>query len=215
MTSPVPAELKPSWRGWLHTGMAPLVLIAGVILVLTAPSQGAKVTTVIYAVTGVMLFGTSALYHRGNWRPRARMLLKRLDHSNIMLVIAGTYTPLSALMLPRPTAALLLWLIWSGAVGGVLFRVLWVGAPRWLYVPLYVLLGVTAVFFLPQFWAAGALPTLLICLGGMFYIAGAVVYGMKKPTLSAQHFGFHELFHALTVAGFAAHFAAVVLVVFA
>jgi len=214
MTSTLVADAKPTWRGWLHAGMAPLVLAAGLLVVVLAPGMAAKATTAIYIVTGVMLFGTSALYHRIEWKPGTKKVLKRLDHSNIMLVIAGSYTPLSALMLPRPTATLLLWLIWTGAVLGVLFRVLWVGAPRWLYVPIYVLLGVTAVFFLPQFWAAGVAPTLLICLGGVFYIAGAVIYGIKKPNFSARHFGFHELFHALTVAGFGCHFAAVVLVVF-
>ncbi len=213
MTRPLTPDVKPSWRGWLHAVTAPLVLIGGALLVLLAPGTTAKVTTFIYTVTGVLLFGTSALYHLGNWQPRTKRLLKRVDHSNIMLVIAGSYTPLSALMLPPPTATLLLWLIWSGALAGVLFRVLWVGAPRWLYVPIYVLLGVTALFFLPQFWAAGALPTILICVGGAFYIAGAVIYGIKKPNFSARHFGFHELFHALTVAGFATHFLAVVLVV--
>jgi len=214
MTSPLTSDTRPSWRGWLHAVTAPLVLIAGVTLVLLAPGTTAKVTTLVYTVTGVLLFGTSALYHLGNWQPRTKRLLKRLDHSNIMLVIAGSYTPLSALMLPPATATLLLWLIWSGALAGVLFRVLWVGAPRWLYVPIYVLLGVTALFFLPEFWASDALATVLICLGGAFYIAGAVIYGIKKPNFSARHFGFHELFHALTVAGFATHFIAVVLVVF-
>lgn len=207
-------DFKPSWRGWLHAGMAPLVLIAGAILVALAAGTGTKVACAVYVATGVLLFGTSALYHRGTWEPRTRVLLKRLDHSNIMLVIAGSYTPLSFLMLPRPTATLLLWMIWIGAVAGVLFRVLWVDAPRWLYVPIYVLLGVTALFFLPDFWAAGALPTVLICLGGAMYIAGAVIYGIKKPNFSHRHFGFHELFHALTVAGFITHFLAVVLVVF-
>lgn len=207
-------DLKPSWRGWLHAGTAPLVLLAGIALVLLAPGLAAKVTCAIYVTTGVLLFGTSALYHRGNWPPHTKALLKRLDHSNIMLVIAGSYTPLSALMLPRPTATLLLWMIWVGAIAGVLFRVVWVNAPRWLYVPIYVLLGITALFFLPQFWAAGPVPTVLICLGGAFYIAGAVIYGIKKPNFSHRHFGFHELFHALTVAGFATHFVAVVLVVF-
>jgi len=215
MTSTLPADHKPSWRGWLHAATAPLVLIAGTLLVLFAPGTDAKITTGIYAFTGVLLFGTSALYHRGNWTPRTKVLLKRLDHSNIMLVIAGSYTPLSALLLPRSTATLLLWLIWSGAVAGVLFRVLWLGAPRWLYTPIYVLLGVTALFFLPEFWAADPLATVLICLGGAFYIAGAVIYGIKKPNFSARHFGFHELFHALTVAGFAVQFAAVALAVFA
>lgn len=214
MTSSPTLELKPSWRGWLHAGATPIVLLAGLLLILFAPGSTAKITSAIYVVTGVLLFGTSALYHLGNWDPTTKKLLKRLDHSNIMLVIAGSYTPLSALMLPRPTATLLLWMIWTGALAGVLFRVLWVGAPRWLYVPIYVLLGITALFFLPEFWAAGAVPTLLIILGGVFYIAGAVIYGIKKPNFSPRHFGFHELFHALTVAGFASHFIAVVLVVF-
>lgn len=172
MTSSPTLELKPSWRGWLHAGATPIVLLAGLLLILFAPSSTAKITSAIYVVTGVLLFGTSALYHLGNWDPTTKKLLKRLDHSNIMLVIAGSYTPLSALMLPRPTATLLLWMIWTGALAGVLFRVLWVGAPRWLYVPIYVLLGITALFFLPEFWAAGAVPTLLIILGGVFYIAG-------------------------------------------
>ncbi|WP_074711583.1 PAQR family membrane homeostasis protein TrhA [Arthrobacter alpinus] len=212
MTSLFETEHKPSWRGWLHAGSTPVVLIAGIILVLLASSPAAKITSAIYIATGVLLFGTSALYHRGNWSPTAKALLKRIDHSNIMLVIAGSYTPLSYLMLPRPTATLLLWMIWIGAVAGVVFRVAWVGAPRWLYVPLYVLLGTTALLFLPQFWAAGSVPTLLICAGGAMYIAGAVIYGIKKPNFSHRHFGFHELFHALTVAGFTCHFIAVCLV---
>lgn len=215
MNSTPDGDLKPSWRGWLHAGMTPLVLIAGAILVILAPGAGVKLACAIYVTTGVLLFGTSALYHRGNWQPRTRVILKRLDHSNIMLVIAGSYTPLSYLMLPRPTATLLLWMIWIGAIAGVLFRVIWVGAPRWLYVPIYVLLGVTALFFLPDFWVSGALPTVLICGGGALYIAGAVIYGIKKPNFSHSHFGFHELFHALTVAAFITHFVAVVLVVFA
>ncbi|MHA7306271.1 PAQR family membrane homeostasis protein TrhA [Arthrobacter sp. TMN-49] len=207
-------DLKPSWRGWLHAGTAPVVFLAGITLVLLAPSRPAQLACAIYVASGVMLFGTSALYHRGNWSPKTRALLKRLDHSNIMIVIAGSYTPLSALMLPRPTATVLLWMIWLGAIAGVLFRVVWVNAPRWLYVPIYVLLGITALFFLPQFWAAGPVPTLLICLGGALYIAGAVIYGIKRPNFSHRHFGFHELFHSLTVAAFATHFVAVVLVVF-
>ncbi|WP_026553799.1 PAQR family membrane homeostasis protein TrhA [Arthrobacter sp. 35W] len=204
---------KPSWRGWLHAGMAPLALLGGVLLVLAAPTTTGKATSAIYAATGVLLFGTSALYHRGNWTPRTKVLLKRLDHANIMLVIAGSYTPLSAMLLPQPVATLLLWLIWSGAVAGILFRVLWVGAPRWLYVPVYVLLGLAALFFLPEFAAASVPATVLICLGGVFYIAGAVIYGIKKPNFSHKHFGFHELFHAFTIAGFATHFAAIAMAI--
>lgn len=207
------SDFKPSWRGWIHLGATPAALAAGVVLICIAPSALAKGTSAVYAFTGVLLFGTSALYHRGNWSPRAKAVLKRLDHSNIMLVIAGTYTPLSALLLPPAKAGLLLWVIWVGAVLGVLFRVLWVGAPRWLYVPIYVALGLAALFFIPDFLAASVRATALIFAGGIFYIAGALIYGIRKPNFSAAHFGFHELFHACTVIGFAAHYAATVIAV--
>ncbi len=206
-------NIKPSWRGWIHAGATPLVVIAGIILIILAVSPVAKVTSAVYAVTGVLLFGTSALYHRGNWQPRTKAVLKRLDHTNIMLVIAGSYTPLSALLLTSAKATLLLWVIWAGALAGVLFRVLWVGAPRWLYVPIYVALGMAAIFFMPDFFASSVPAGVLICVGGAFYIAGALVYGIKKPNFSDRHFGFHELFHALTVVGFAAHFTAILLAV--
>ncbi len=205
---------KPSWRGWIHAVATPIALVAGILLVITAPTSTGKITSAIYAFTGILLFGISALYHRGNWSPTVRLLLKRMDHSNIMLVIAGTYTPISAMLLPRPQSTLLLWVIWVGAVAGVLFRVLWLGAPRWLYVPLYVALGLAALFFIPQLLAASVPATLLILVGGVFYIAGAVFYGLKRPNFSQAHFGFHELFHAFTVVGFVLHFIAIVIAVF-
>ncbi|WP_434621164.1 PAQR family membrane homeostasis protein TrhA [Arthrobacter sp. A5] len=206
-------EIKPSWRGWIHAGATPVAIMAGIVLASIATSPLARITSAVYAITGILLFGTSALYHRGNWQPSTKAVLKRLDHTNIMLVIAGSYTPLSALLLPESKATLLLWVIWTGAIAGVLFRVLWVGAPRWLYVPIYVVLGMAAVFFMPDFFAANVPASVLICLGGAFYIAGAVVYGIKKPNFSPQHFGFHELFHAFTVVGFAAQFVAIMIAV--
>lgn len=201
--------IKPKWRGWIHTATAPLALIAGAILVLLAPTADRKITSAIYAATGVLLFGISAVYHRGNWSPGVRLVLKRLDHTNIMLVIAGSYTPLAWSLLERPKAVLLLWVIWSGAILGVLFRLLWTHAPRWLYVPIYIALGCGALFYLPEFFAANAPAAVLICVGGILYITGAVFYALKKPNFSYEHFGFHELFHALTVLAFAAHFAAI------
>ena len=201
--------IKPKWRGWIHTVTAPLALIAGAILVLLAPTADRKITSAIYAATGVLLFGVSAVYHRGNWSPGVRLVLKRLDHTNIMLVIAGSYTPLAWSLLERPKAVLLLWVIWSGAILGVLFRLLWTHAPRWLYVPIYIALGCGALFYLPEFFAANAPAAVLICVGGILYITGAVFYALKKPNFSYEHFGFHELFHALTVLAFAAHFAAI------
>ncbi|HSU48604.1 MAG TPA: hemolysin III family protein [Arthrobacter sp.] len=205
--------IKPKWRGWIHTVTAPLALAAGIILVVLAPTADRKITSAIYGATGVLLFGVSAVYHRGNWSPRVKLVLKRLDHTNIMLVIAGTYTPLAWTLLERPQAVVLLWIIWTGAILGVLFRLLWTDAPRWLYVPIYIALGCGALFYLPQFFQASSASAVLVCVGGAFYIAGAVFYALKKPNFSYHHFGFHELFHAFTVFAFAAHFAAIALAV--
>lgn len=205
--------IKPRWRGWIHTVTAPLALIAGIVLVVVAPTEDRKVTSAIYAATGVLLFGISAVYHRGNWSPRVRMVLKRLDHTNIMLVIAGSYTPLAWSLLERPKAVLLLWVIWSGAILGVLFRLVWTHAPRWLYVPIYIALGCGALFYLPEFFAASLPAAILICVGGVLYITGAVFYALRKPNISYEHFGYHELFHALTVVAFAAHFIAIAIAV--
>ncbi len=204
---------KPSWRGWIHTVATPLALAAGIVLILAAPTGGLRVASAVYAATGVLLFGVSAVYHRGNWSARTRLVLKRLDHTNIMLVIAGSYTPLAWAMLERSTAVTLLWIIWAGALIGVLFRILWLNAPRWLYVPVYVALGMGALFYLPAFWAADPLVTVLILAGGALYIAGAVFYALRRPNFSVERFGFHELFHAFTVAAFAAHFTAILLAV--
>ncbi|WP_205622293.1 PAQR family membrane homeostasis protein TrhA [Pseudarthrobacter phenanthrenivorans] len=205
--------IKPKWRGWIHTVTAPLALVAGIILVVLAPTADRRITTAVYAATGVLLFGVSAVYHRGNWSPRVKLVLKRLDHTNIMLVIAGTYTPLAWTLLERPQAVVLLWVIWAGAILGVLFRLLWTDAPRWLYVPIYIALGCGALFYLPQFFQASIPAAVLICVGGVLYIAGAVFYALKKPNFSYSHFGFHELFHAFTVLAFAAHFVAIALAV--
>jgi hemolysin III len=205
--------IKPKWRGWIHTVTAPLALAAGIVLVALAPTLDRKITSAVFAATGVLLFGISAVYHRGNWSPKVKMVLKRLDHTNIMLVIAGTYTPLAWTLLEQPQAVLLLWVIWSGAVLGVLFRLLWTDAPRWLYVPIYIALGCGSLFYLPQFFQASIPAAILICVGGVLYITGAVFYALKKPNFSYHHFGFHELFHALTVVAFAAHFTAIALAV--
>ena len=205
--------IKPKWRGWIHTVTAPLALAAGIVLVVLAPTTDRKITSAVYAATGVLLFGVSAVYHRGNWSPGVKMVLKRLDHTNIMLVIAGSYTPLAWTLLDRPQAVLLLWLIWSGAVLGVLFRLLWTDAPRWLYVPIYIALGCGSLVYLPQFFQASVPSAVLICVGGLLYITGAVFYALKKPNFSYRHFGVHELFHALTVFAFAAHFTAIAIAV--
>jgi hemolysin III len=210
------AAVKPRLRGWIHAGSFPLVLAAGIVLVVLAPGGKARLGAAIFAITADLLFGTSAVYHRGTWSEPVRGLLKRIDHSNIFLIIAGTYTPF-ALLLPggQQTRSLLL-IAWIGAIGGVLLSVFWVGAPRWLYTPIYVALGWVAVFYLKSLYEAfGAAVVILIAVGGLLYTLGAVVYGTKRPNPSPRWFGFHEVFHVLTVAAFVVHYTAVSMAVYA
>lgn len=204
------AGIKPHLRGWIHAGVAPLVLAASIVLVALSPTPQAKWSTAVFGLSAVMLFGTSAIYHRGRWSPRVAGVLRRLDHTNIFLIIAGTYTPLAVLLLPADTARTLLLIVWSGALVGLLARVFWLGAPRWVYVPVYVALGWVAVWFLPEFWRAGG-PAIvwLVAAGGLAYTLGAVVYGLKRPNPSPRWFGFHEIFHVLTVVGYTCHYIAV------
>ncbi|QIM21659.1 hemolysin III family protein [Phycicoccus sp. HDW14] len=201
-------QVKPHLRGWLHLGMTPVALVAGIILVVLATTTEGKVSAAVFAGTAVLLFGTSAVYHRGTWSPRVGGFLRRFDHSNIFLIIAGTYTPF-ALLLPTDQARRMLVIVWTGAVLGVLFRVFWAGAPRWLYVPAYLMLGWVAVFYFgPLLQHAGAAVMTWVVIGGALYSIGAIVYGTKRPNISPRWFGFHEVFHALTVLAFAAHFVA-------
>ncbi|MBD8043146.1 hemolysin III family protein [Arthrobacter sp. Sa2BUA2] len=206
-------DIKPRLRGWLHAGAAPFALAAGIVLVVLAPTTGTRIASAVYALTGILLFGVSAVYHRGNWSPPVKRILKRLDHTNIMLVIAGSYTPLAWSLLPRDTAVVLLWIIWSGAVAGVGFRLLWLNAPRWLYTPVYIALGLAAVFYIPDFWSVNAAVAILVITGGAAYIAGAIIYALKRPNPSVTWFGFHEIFHAFTLVGFACHYAAILIAV--
>nr|WP_299033198.1 hemolysin III family protein [uncultured Pseudokineococcus sp.] len=202
--------VKPLLRGWLHLGMFPLVLAAGVVGVALAPTTASRWAMAVFGLTAAMLFGISALYHRGSWSPRAQGVLKRFDHSNIFLIIAGTYTPFAVLLLEPGPQRLLLLVAWLSALAGIAFRIFWVGAPRWLYVPAYLAMGWVAVAFLPQFLEGGGTAVLvLIAVGGLLYTAGAVVYGLKRPDPSPRYFGFHEIFHALTVVAFTCHYVAV------
>jgi hemolysin III len=208
------APVKPHMRGWLHAGMAPVAVVLGIVLVALSPPQY-RWAAALYSLTAILLFGTSAIYHRFDWNPRAKVLLKRFDHSNIFLIIAGSYTPFAVVLLPAQQERTLLILVWSGALAGVLFRVFWVGAPRWLYTPIYIALGWVALFYLPAFWAAGGpAVVILLALGGLAYSAGGVVYALKRPNPSPTWFGFHEVFHALTLLGFLLQYVAVSLVLY-
>ena len=216
-TSRVDAVLdpvKPHLRGWLHAGMAPISVVLGVVLVILSPPEY-RWAAALYSITAILLFGTSAIYHRFTWSPEAKVRLKRLDHANIFLIIAGSYTPFAVVLLPSSQARTLLLLVWGGALAGVLFRVFWVTAPRWLYTPIYIALGWVAIFYLPAFWEAGGpAVVILLALGGLAYSAGAVVYALKRPDPSPTWFGFHEVFHACTLAGFLLQYVAVSMVLY-
>ncbi|MFD7921598.1 hemolysin III family protein [Streptomyces sp. NPDC059740] len=209
------APLKPRLRGWLHAGMFPAALFSGVLLTAFAGSPRGRVACAVYTLTACLLFGISALYHRGNWGPRAGGILRRLDHANIFLIIAGTYTPFTILLMPGTRGEIMLWAIWAAALAGIAFRVFWVGAPRWLYTPCYIAMGWAAIFFLPDYLHAGGVAVLvLVLVGGLLYSAGGVIYGIKRPNPSPRWFGFHEVFHSLTLAAFVVHYVGISLVAY-
>lgn len=202
-------ELKPRLRGWLHAGMTPLALAAGIVLVALSPTATTRIGSAIFATTALLLFTVSAIYHRGTWSPRVQGVLKRFDHSNIYLLIAGSYTPFTLLLLEGRDRVMLLSIVWGGALLGVAFRILWADAPRWLYTPIYIALGWAAVLYAPEFTSsAGAAVITLIAVGGVLYTLGGLVYGLKRPDPFPRWFGFHEVFHAFTIAAFVCHYTA-------
>jgi hemolysin III len=212
------AEVKPKLRGWMHLATAPLTLAAGIVLVALSPDSTTRWGSAIFSLSALVLFTVSAVYHRGTWSPRVWAFLRRFDHSNIFILIAGSYTPFSLILLEGTQRTVLLTTVWTGAILGVLFRVFWTHAPRWLYTPIYIALGWAAVFFLPGF-AHGAserlgTPTaiavlVLVAAGGALYTLGGVVYGFKRPDPWPRWFGFHEVFHTFTILAFISHYVGV------
>lgn len=209
------AEVKPKLRGWLHLATAPLALAGGIVLVVLSPTATTRWGSATFAASALMLFGVSAVYHTGSWSPRVWAFLRRFDHANIFVLIAGSYTPLTLILLEGGQRVVLLTAVWSCAILGVLFRVLWTDAPRWLYTPLYIGLGWSAVFFIPGFidGAATRLGTgtgiavlVLVAAGGVLYTLGGLVYGFKRPDPSPTWFGFHEVFHSFTILAFVSHY---------
>ena len=209
-----PNAPKPKMRGVLHLVSAPIALIAGILVAFQANSTELLIAFIVYLVTAVNLFSVSATYHIGRWTVPVKTTLRRLDHSNIFLIIAGTYTPLSVALLDWDSAKMLLIIIWAAAIIGVVVSLIWPHAPRWVTVPLYLAMGWVSVFYVPSMAQnGGLLPVILIAIGGLLYSIGAIVYGLKKPNLNTKWFGFHELFHSFTVAAFAVHFVAVTIAV--
>jgi hemolysin III len=204
----VKQEVKPHLRGWLHAATTPLALASGIVLIVLSPTLTTRVGSAIFAGSALLLFGVSAIYHRGNWSPRTWSILRRFDHSNIFLLIAGSYTPFTLILLEGAERVWLLVIVWTGAVSGVVFRIFWIDAPRWIYTPIYVALGWVAIFYADDFSAGGAAVITLIAVGGGLYTLGGVVYGLKKPDPHPTWFGFHEVFHSLTIAAFVCHYVA-------
>jgi hemolysin III len=227
MTSALPADvtpgvaiaaLRPRLRGWLHAYAALISVITGTALVAvsaTARGGASAATTSLYAVTATLLFGTSALYHRIDWRPRWHSVIKRLDHSMIFLFIAGTYTPIAAATLPARTRVVVLTVVWAGALLGVALHTAWPTAPRPLSIPCYLALGWVGVFVMPDLLHNGGVATLvLIAAGGLTYTLGGLIYGLKRPNPWPGTFGFHELFHACTLVAAICQYVAIWLAVF-
>lgn len=205
-------ETKPTWRGWIHAATFPVAIAAGVVLIVLSNGPLAKTAASIFMASSLVLFGISALYHRIDWKPKTKQIFRRLDHANIFLLIAGTYTPIALLALPLDKGIILLIAVWSGALLGIGFRVFWIGAPRWLYVPLYLLLGWAAVMYIVDIANANVAAMVLVIVGGLLYTLGAVIYGIKRPNPVPGVFGFHEIFHSLTVLAFLCHWTAALLV---
>jgi hemolysin III len=205
------AAVKPKLRGVSHEWAFFLSLGFGVALIILAKTPKAAVGVGIYAVSLSALFGTSALYHRVNWtRPQVRMTMRRLDHSMIFFLIAGTYTPFALLALHGTLALAILVVVWIGAIAGAIVEMVWINHPKWASVLIYMSLGWVAAIAFPELWSSmGVGGALLVAVGGLLYTAGAVVYATQRPNPNPAIFGYHEIFHLFVIAAAIAHFSAI------
>ena len=207
----VAEKVKPKLRGVIHEYAFPISILAGGILVVAAANGRERLAFAIYAFTLSALLGTSALYHRVNWkRPSARRWMRRLDHSMIFLLIAGTLTPFALLVLDGTLATAVLIAVWTGAAAGIVVELIWTDSPKWVSVGVYLTVGWIGAIAFPAIIAeAGLGAGALLAAGGVLYTGGAVVYALQRPDPRPAVFGYHEIFHVLVVAAAAAHFAAI------
>lgn len=210
---------RPRARGWIHVYSAVVAVICGAALVSLSWAIGstrAGIATLIYTLTIVAMFGVSGTYHRTTWANQTtHRWMKRLDHSMIFVFIAGSYTPFALLSLPQTDGMVLLWIVWSGAIAGVLLKMFWPTAPRWAGVPLYLLLGWVAVWFIgPIRDGVGVAALMLLIIGGALYSIGGALYAIKWPNPWPTTFGYHEFFHACTAAAATCHYIAIWFAVF-
>jgi hemolysin III len=209
----LPEVLKPRLRGVLHQYAFFVAIVLGSALVIAADGARERVASLVYALGLAGLLGTSALYHRIEWRPRTRMWMRRLDHSMIFVLIAATVTPIALLALEQPLRAVLLAVVWGGAVAGVLLSLLWPRSPKWVSAAAYLAVGWSGILALPELASYAWTALALIAAGGVLYTVGAVVYALGRPDPVPRVFGYHEVFHALVLAAAALHFAAIGIVV--
>jgi hemolysin III len=205
------ARVKPRLRGVLHQWAFFVAIAAGAAIVVAAPEGRAKLATVIYALSVICLFGVSAVYHRVDWASAAaRRWMRRLDHSMIFFLIAGTYTPFALLVLEGTLSTAILIAVWGGAAAGVVLNLVWVDAPKWVTAIVYVTLGWVAVFAFPEMISElGVVAITLVAAGGVLYTSGAVVYALRRPDPAPAVFGYHEVFHLLVILAAALQFAVV------
>ncbi len=214
MNLPSALPAKPRLRGVSHEYAFFVSIVTGVALIAAASDARARLAASIYAGAVTALLGTSALYHRVTWRPRARRWMRRLDHSMIFVLIAGTYTPVCLLALHGSLARTILIVVWAGALGGVVFKLLWIDAPKWVFAAVYLALGwVSAAIFGELPAAVGWLGVAGLAGGGLLYTAGAIVYASERPNPWPRTFGYHEVFHAFVLAAAAMHYAVIAFVV--
>jgi hemolysin III len=205
------AAVKPKLRGSSHKWAFFVSLALGAALILVAKTPKATLAVAIYAVSLSALFGTSALYHRVNWkRPQVRQWMRRLDHSMIFFLIAGTYTPFALLVLHGTLAMAILAVVWIGAIAGAIVEMVWIDHPKWASALIYLALGWVAAIAFPELWTSmGVAGTLLVAFGGLLYTAGAVVYATQRPNPNPAVFGYHEVFHLFVIAAAIAQYAAI------
>jgi hemolysin III len=201
---------KPRLRGVLHQAAFVVSLALAPLLIFGADGGRARVAASVFAASVAACLGTSALYHRVTWTPRVRLWMRRLDHAGVYLLIAGTYTPVSLLVLSGAWQTVVLTIVWVGTVAAIVLKFAWVAAPKWLAVTIALALGWVAVAALPQFFARlNPAAVILLVVGGLAYTAGAVVYSRRRPDPAPAVFGYHELFHALTIVGIGCQYAAI------
>jgi hemolysin III len=205
------AAVKPRLRGVSHEWAFFVSLVFGAALIFFAKTPKATLAVGIYAVSLSALLGTSALYHRVNWkRPQVRTWMRRLDHSMIFFLIAGTYTPFALLVMHGALATTILVAVWVGAIAGAIVEMVWIGHPKWVSAAVYLTIGWVAVAAFPELWSGlGPTAALMLVGGGLLYTAGAVVYAVQRPNPSPAIFGYHEVFHAFVLAAAVLHFSVI------